>query len=271
MARIVERMVAVKVMPEMAIDEPKFLNDKMLKYPETAIATLINESKYLYKNSIFEIVAHGLNIHREDIKSDLKVKKVIKRSREDMKADVRELYLTKVKNIYGEIIRFATRAQSTLKMKDAQNNRIMEIKLANRKMVEIIRDVQALGLNVTKFLVSENKEVKKMYDGFRRKVIKVLRVIYLFRTEEDQEFYSIKLKELKEEADKNILLGNKEINKLIREDKIKADTASSLVNDHDNVNSLIKNLIEVAELLYGHQDPLVESGIKKKDKKRKAA
>jgi phosphate:Na+ symporter len=80
------------------------------------------------------------------------------------------------------------------------------------------------------------------------------------------------LTELKEEADKNILLGNKEINKLIRDDKIKADTASSLVNDHDNVNSLIKNLIEVAELLYGHKDPLVESGIKKeKEKKRKAA
>ncbi len=271
MAKIVERMVPAKVIPEMGIEEPKFLSDKMLKYPETAIATLVDESKYLYKNTIFEIVAHGLNISREDIRSDLKAKKVVKRSRRDLKADVRELYLTKVKSIYGEIIRFATRAQSTLKMKDAQNNRIMEIKLANRKMVEIIRDVQALGLNVSKYLYSENKEVKKMYDGFRRKVVKVLRIIYLFRTEEDQEFYQIKLTELKEEAEKNILEGNKEINKLIREDKIKADTASSLVNDHDNVNSLIKNLIEVAELLYGHKDPLVESGIKKKKKKKKKA
>jgi len=269
-AKIVERIVPEKIIPEMAIEEPKFLSDKMLKYPETAIATLVKESKYLYKNAIFEIVAHGLNIHREDIMSELKAKKVVKRSTTDMKADVRELYLTKVKSIYGEIIRFATRAQSSLKMKDMHNNRIMEIKLANRKMVEMIRDVRSLGLNVSKYLDSENKDIKKTYDGFRKKVVKVIRVINLFRTEKDQEFYRIKLTELKEEAEKNIEQGNKEINELIKDDKITTDMASSLVNDHVNVNSLIKNMIEVAELLYGYRDPLVESGIKKKQKKKAA-
>lgn len=272
MARIVERFVPVKDIPEKAIEEPKFLDVKMLEYPETAIATLVKESKYLYKNAIFEIVSHGLNLSREDIRSDLKAKKVIKKSKQDLHTDVRQLYLTKVKGIYGEIIGFATRAQSLLKMSEAQNNRIMEIKLANRKMVEIIRDVSALGSNVSRYMASENKHVQKAYNEFRKKVVKVLRVIYLFRTEDKQDIYREQLTALRKEAKQNVKFGNEEINRLIREDLITTDMASSLVNDYDNVNALVENLIEVAQLLYVKKDPLVDLSIgKKKRKKKKAA
>ena len=34
--------------------------------------------------------------------------------------------------------------------------------------------------------------------------------------------------------------------------------ASSLFNDYTNVNDMIKKLIEVAELLYGNKDSLIE-------------
>jgi phosphate:Na+ symporter len=34
--------------------------------------------------------------------------------------------------------------------------------------------------------------------------------------------------------------------------------ASSLVNDHDNVNDMIKKLIEVGELLYSGKDSILE-------------
>ena len=103
------------------IDEPKYLNEAVLEFPGSVISALINESKYLYKNAIFEIVAHGLNIHREDIKSDEKVKKIIKKSTEDMHVDIEDLYYKKVKSIYGEIIRYATTAQNNLKLNKEQN------------------------------------------------------------------------------------------------------------------------------------------------------
>ncbi len=117
-ATLVEKIVTVKVEPEKQINEPKYLSDKVLKYPETLIVSLVNESKYLYSNAVFEIVTHGLNIHRDDVKSDLKVKQVIMKSKEDLKTDVRELYYTKVKAIYGEIITYATTGQTTLKLSD---------------------------------------------------------------------------------------------------------------------------------------------------------
>lgn len=244
---------------EKDIDEPKYLNAAVLKHPETLIVSLVNESKYLYKKAIFEIVAHAMNIHREDIKSEEKIKKIIKESQEDLKTDVQELYSNKVKTIYGEIIRYATIAQSSLGLSVEQNKRVTEIKIANRKMVQTLKEAKELSRNVSKFLNSENKHIKKEYDRFRKKVAKVLRVIYLFRTEEDNETYYLTLQELRQEAKRNILKGSKQIDKLIRKNLIDVEMASSLVNDNDNVNNMIEKLIKVAELLYGKKDSILES------------
>ena len=159
-ARLVERFIPESVEPEKAIEEPKFLIETALKYPETAISTLVKESKYLYKNAIFEIVAHALNIHREDIKSDLKLKKVIKKSNILFETDIRELYATKIKHIYGEIIKFATKAQSTLSLSETQNREVAGIKTANRRMVEVIQDVNELSRNVGAYLNSDNPHIK---------------------------------------------------------------------------------------------------------------
>ncbi|MGB5460608.1 MAG: Na/Pi cotransporter family protein, partial [Eudoraea sp.] len=219
-SRLVEKIIPEVVAPEMAIEVPKYLDKEMLKYPETAIASLIKETKYLYKNAIFEIVSHALNIHREDIISDIKPKTVVKKSTKDFKTDVRALYLRKVKTIYGEIIKFAVHAQSSLKLNDNQNNQIMELKVANRKMVEIIRNVLDLGNNVSKYLASDNKHIKNAYDKFRQKIVKVLRVIYLFRTEKEKEQYHQKLMLLRQQAKESIHKSNLEIDRLIRKDLI---------------------------------------------------
>ena len=169
-----------------------------------------------------------------------------------------DLYYKKVKTIYGEIIRYATTAQNDLSLNENQNLAISEIKIANRKMVEIIKDARELNKNITLSLNLNNKYLQKEYDGFRKKITKVLRTIYLFRTEEESKKYEEKLKELKYEARANIRHSNKSIDKLIRKDLISAEMASSLFNDYSNVNDMIKKLIEVAELLYGKIDTLLE-------------
>ena len=66
-------------------------------------------------------------------------------------------------------------------------------------------------------------------------------------------------KDKQEEAREAIHQGNLQIDKLIRKDLITVDMASSLVNDSDNVNDMIKKLIAVAELLYGKKDTLLEA------------
>lgn len=240
------------------IDEPKYLNEAVLEFPGSVISSLVNESKYLYKNAIFEIVAHALNIHREDIKSDKKIGKIVKTSKEDLNIDIEDLYYKKVKSIYGEILRYATTAQSKLKLTKMQNQAILDIKIANRKMIEIIKDIRELNRNISLATNLSNKFMEKEYNSFRKKLTKVLRTIYLFRKEEDNLRYAEILSELKKEAKDHIRLSNKSIDKLIRKDLITAAQASSLFNDYTNVNNVTKKLIEVAELLYGKMDSLLE-------------
>lgn len=52
--------------------------------------------------------------------------------------------LVKKKNIYSEILNYATKGQANLKLSDEQADHISEIKIANQKIVEIIRDVREL-------------------------------------------------------------------------------------------------------------------------------
>tara|TARA_R110000868_G_scaffold268561_1_gene527765 strand:- start:14048 stop:15814 length:1767 start_codon:yes stop_codon:yes gene_type:complete len=240
------------------VDEPKYLTPSVLAFPASVITALVNESKYLYKKSIFEIVAHALNIHREDIKSDERLKTIIKNSKTDFKTDIEDLYYTKVKTIYGEIIKYASTAQSNLKLNNKQIKTITDIKIANRKMVEIIKDARELNKNIVLVLNSDNKFLQNEYDGYRKKLTKVLRTIYLFRTEDDINKYALKLKNLKEEAKANVRQSNKSIDKLIRKNLINAEMASSLFNDYTNVNDMIKKLIDIAELLYSKKDSLLE-------------
>ncbi len=241
------------------IDEPKYLNEAILEFPATVISSLIKESKYLYKNAIFEIVTHGLNIHRDDIKSDEKIKTIIKKSTKGLHVDVKDLYYKKVKTIYGEILKYASTAQKNMGLTESQNSKITDIKIANRKMVEVIKGVKELRRNINLAPTLNNKYLIKEYNGFRKKAIKVLRVIYKYRTEEKAEKYSDKLTELKKEAKANKKLSNKSIDKLIRKDLITIEMASSLFNDDANVNDIIKKLIEVAELLYDEKDSLFEN------------
>lgn len=240
------------------IDEPKFLNRAALEFPQTAISSLENETKYLFENAIFEIVTHALNIHRSDILSDIKSKVLIKKSQSEIDIDIRDLYVHKVKTIYGKILEYATIAQSELELSKEQHKRISEIKIANRKMVEIIRDVKELRRNISVYTYADNEYIKKEYNKFRRMVVRVLRAIYLFRIEEDKEVHYEKLMAMRNKAKQNSRIDNKGINNIIRKNLITTDMASSLVNDHDNVNDMVKKLIEVGELLYSGKDSILE-------------
>jgi len=252
--------ILIKFMKEKVlkdVDEPKYLNEAVLKFPSATIYALTEETKHLYKYTIFEIVTHGLHIHRDDIKSNEKIKKIIAKSHENMQVDVNELYYKKVKNIYSEILKYASAAQE-LDLNKKLNAQITDIKIANRKMVEIVKDVRELNKNVTFALNQENKYLIAEYDVFRKMVIKVLRVIYLFRTQDDEK-YAQKLYELKKEAKLNVKKNNSAIDKLIRKNLITAEMASSLFNDYFNVNEIVKLLIDVAEILYENKDNLLEN------------
>jgi len=241
------------------IDMPKYLNKAVLEYPMSALEAILNETKYLFKNATFEIIAHGLNLHREDIKSDEKLKRIIKNSKEDLQANIDKLYYQRVKTIYGKIIKYTTLIQATFKSSPNIIENLTKVKIANRKIVEIIKSTKNLQKNVTLYMNSDNEFIKKEYQLLRRKVSKVLRETYLIHHDSEPDKHLRKLQKLKSEIDENSIFKNEHIDILIREKQISSSMASSLINDSDTVAGMIENLIEVAELLYGTSDSLFEN------------
>ncbi len=240
------------------IDEPKFLNKAILEFPGTLVTALEKETRYLFENAIFEIIAHALNLHRTDLASDLKIKAVVKKSQMDIDVNVRELYLKKVKSIYGQILEYATKGQAELTLEAPHNQRITEVKIANRKMVSIIRDVKELRMNVLRYTQSDNASMKDQYEGFRRMIVRVLRGVNQMKEEQDESKIKTEIVQLKKSIKAKLKTDNKRIDKLIRENLIDVNMASSLANDHENVKEMIKMILQVCELLYVHKDSLLE-------------
>lgn len=249
-SRFIQRIIPEQVLPEKAIEEPKYLTDQALAYPQTVLAALENESRYLYEHAIFEIIAHSIHLHRADIISDKKAGKVVSESRMDLKTDVRELYLTKVKRIYSLIIAYATKAQSSLHLSEEQHRRISELKQANRRMVEMIRYATDLNRNVSHYLNGSNSVMFGQYDLFRKRMVKVLRGLDQLRNSANTQENKILLFGLQDYAQKQANADNLKIDALIRDEVISPEMATSLLNDSDNVTLLIDNLLRVNSFLY---------------------
>jgi phosphate:Na+ symporter len=250
-------MVPETVEPEPDIDQPKYLGENAMQYPQTAIRALLDETKRLFEGSCFEIISHALNLHRTDIKSGQKLKEIIKSSQEQIEIDIDELYYTKVKSIYSSILEFGTRVQSKFGLTSEKTEAVYEIKIANRYIVETIKNSRGLHLNMTKFMNSENKYIRAEYDQLRKKVSKILRRVYRTSKDENPERHLEKLLKLKAKAKLSDVMLNGRLDKLIRKGLIDSEMATSLANDSDNVAGISRNLIRIAELLYVQRDTML--------------
>lgn len=256
--KIVMKIIPFKEEEKFAIDQPKYLNINALNYPQTAIQALVNESKRLLEGPAFQILAHALNLHREDIKSDLKPKKVVHTSKEIIEVDIDEVYYSKVKIIYSRIIEYGSKILSLFSLSPEKTEAVNKIKVANRYIVEAIKNAKGLQGNMDKFMTSDNKYIKKEYNALRKKLTKVLREIYLTRTDKQPQNHLENLEKMKERVRRSDILIDGTLDQLIRKELISSEMATSLANDSDNVAGICENLIKAAELLYIESDTILK-------------
>ena len=255
--RLLKKLFKEKNKDELAMEQPYYLNESILSYPQTALRALVDESKRLLEGAIFEIIAHGLNLHRDDIQSSVKLKKLVANSKEHIEIDIDEMYLQRIKLIYSQIVKYATLAQSNFSLEPEDMVSFTRIKVANRKMVEAVKATKGLNANVNKYINSENQYIVKEYDKLRQKVSKVLRAVHATSVSSEPESMLMKLEKLKAKARKSDILTDGSLDELLGNQKIRSVMATSLVTDSDKVAKISHNLLEAAELLYINADPIV--------------
>lgn len=238
---------------ELEIVQAKYLNNSVLELPSTAFAAIIKESKHLYDNA-FEIIVNGMNIKKTNLISTMEMDEVLKDKYSTKMINIDKHYMAKVKPVYGDIIDFSTRAQ--FNMPKEYINLLYKIKLANRDIVEAIKDTKHLQKNLKKYLSSPNKIIRQEYNNIRKNIAFLLRDINIIATSEEEDVIILLLSKVKIRAKEYDILANGKLDNLIRKNLITNEMATSLMNDSSYVSNISRNLIEMAENIFvvGHDE-----------------
>lgn len=235
------------------IAHARYINELALNFSETAIATIIKETKHLYDNA-FDIILKGLNLKAENINSTMDLKEAILNEYSHEIVDIDKSYKKQIKGLYGEIIDFSLRARP--KMQPEQNHLLSKLRVANTQIVEAIKNTKHLQKNMNKYTKSRNIYIKKQYNTLKEHLALILRNINIIATTDESDVIVLLLSKVKiqvKEVDKKI---NEALNQLIRKNLISNDMATSLINDCVYASNISKALISVADVLFAlkHQD-----------------
>ena len=237
--------------PTTTVVEPKFLNDAVVEFPETLLEAVRNEAVHLYDNA-FEIMAHGLSLHRHQILSDIDLDKHTEYSREVMDFDLDQIYMTKVKTLYAAIVEFISQAQSHLPPEFASN--VYDLRNACGNIVQSVKEIKHLRKNMSANIASDNDDVRREYNRIRTELGMLMRTLEELRQSGFENGDILELDEFKVRAEEQNATAIDTLDTLIRERRITAVQATSLMNDLDYARNVVWNLAEMGGALFGAHD-----------------
>lgn len=255
--RMVERMVPEVVEPELEIAQPKYLNEDALNYPQTGIKALTDESLRLLQNTVYQVIAHGMSVHRSELESTRHLKELIERS-SLIPVDIDRIYSTQIKSVYSEILEFATRLQSGTQLDETEIEAVRNILIADRKLVLVVKKVKPLRQNIERYLGSPNLAIRREYNVLRHRILKVTRMIHRLQDSENPSRYFAKLEKQRQKLEQYDVLRNGRVDKMLLNHEIDREMATSLMNDSMEAIRLTQLLIDVANILYVPRDEQVQ-------------
>ncbi len=228
-------------------DTVKYLNDSVLELPSTAMGALIRETKHLYDNS-FEIITHGLNLKRSRIISSAELEEVIRENYSKKYINIEDFYHHKIKGIYGDIIDFSAKAQADMSPEYIEE--LYKLKLANRDMVEAIKNTKHLQKNIVKYSSHTNKYIKEEYSNIKINLAGLLRNVNIIATTDEEDVTLLLLSKVRLNTQKYDIISNGVLDNLIRNRHITNQMATSLMNDSVYAYNIRNNLVNMAEILF---------------------
>jgi phosphate:Na+ symporter len=253
---IVKRMVPAEMEEDAEIDQPRYLTDEAMQYPQTGIKALLDESVRLLENAAYKAITHGLGVHREELESGIKLKKIL-RSSKKVPIDIDRIYSTKIKSIYSKILAYATTLESRLELKEKEIEAIRNILVADRMLVQVIKRLKPLNANIEHYMDSSNHAIRTEYNRLRRRILKVVREIRRIGPSENLERHMEKLQKQRVKAEALDVLLTGHVDKLVLTEAITDEMATSLMNDSANAMVVTQMLVDIATLFYTPLDTML--------------
>ena len=242
LVRFLERVIPA---PESSISQTQFLNDSVLDFPETLLTAVRNEVLHLYQNA-YHIIAHGINVHRSTIESDVVLQDDLKNN-EIIPIDIDAKYSTSIKTLHGAIIDFSGTAQ--IRLSGKFSSPLYDLRRASQRIVQAVKDTKHLQKNIDKFSSSDNSAIRDEYTNIRINIARILRLIeQLHRGDDDVDVFELDDHKLMAKEDRARSFTN--IDKMIRKAQITPEMATSLMNDLSYSKAIIRDLTRAAKILF---------------------
>jgi len=244
-----------RVLPSPAVEfeKPRYLSVASAEIPDAALEAVRKETIRLYDRGV-DIITHGLNLQRTTLFSEQDLESVIKNSNKIMvQDDIDDLYQRRIKVIYGAIVEFISHAQSS--MAPEQADQLLSIRRVGRDIVEAIKGIKHLQKNLTVYMVSDNPYISQEYNKIRMQIAHVLRELELLQNDDGDTVTILSLDQLKLEIGERDIIATGVLDGLIRENRISAEMAISLMNDSAYCQDICRNLIHMGGVLFASSDP----------------
>ncbi len=251
MANFLSRIFAA---PADDIIEPRYLNDAAIEFPDTVLESVRKETLHLF-DTAFEVMAHGMNLHRTQILESEDLEKTIDEDREIIEFDLEGLYEKKVKVLYGAIIDFISRSQTNLPSVFSES--LYRIRQAASDIVESVKDVKHLRENTTLYMVSDNEHIRAEYNKLRYRMASILKEVHLLRKTKVEDLESMGLDVLRIELEQHVKDLDETVTGLLRDQLITPRMATSLLNDSAYATDVSQKMISCAQAMMASHDVLV--------------
>ncbi len=226
------------------VSQPQFLNDVALEHPDAAVEALINEIAHLYDNA-FEVMAVGLGLSGDAIRSPQSVEELALVAQPATAPDLQDLYERRVKSLHAAITEFAIKAEGTLLPDQLQGLDVL--RGVARDLVSSVKDVKHINRNIRRYSQSDNTDIAEQYRQAKILIIRVLRALEALRGGETGVREEVEA--IRAELTIGDPVSSDTLDGLIREKRITAEMATSLINDYRYVRDLCDKLIELALLV----------------------
>ncbi len=250
LAALLERYVRL---PDRRIAQPQFLHKDTRKVPEVALAAVRKEVLHLYDNA-FALIAHGLSLRRQVIRSGEALTEAIARTRRIMPLDIDDAYEQRIKTLHSAVVEFISQV-SRDEMPAEAANELYALRQASQKIVQAVKDMKHLHKNLSRLGLSPNPAIRQSYNAIRLQLAGLLREIEQLRAEERGAVAVLSLDGNKVSLERFYQEFMEGLEEGIRRRQMRAIEATSLMNDAGYTYDIGRMLIEVAQTLLVAREP----------------
>ncbi|HRP97608.1 MAG TPA: Na/Pi symporter [Rhodocyclaceae bacterium] len=222
------------------VSMPRYINETMIAMPDAALEAVRRELLHLFTN-VFDVMALVLHVDPARLRKGDALEQLAAPPERVRAIDVDDYYQRRVKPLHGRILDFLARIPAHA----AQSRRVFALRAASQHLIEALKDFKHLQKNLARCLVSPNPYLRKEYVAIRQHLALLLHALHRLGAEPDAD-PARTLDALRAGIDEHDVVANGTLDRLIREKRIGADNATSLMNDSAYAHDISSNLIAMA-------------------------